>query len=271
MASDFLRQRDDAVALGQRPHRVTEHFAGEGNSSLRSDMEQYAAGQPMSLRLASEIRAYQLAKVDDTWAEAAHRDVSRSAKLSVAAKVPYLAASQRLGQTLASVDAMDPSRKRMFFDMMMKHKAIAHPLASHANRLIPPRRLRAKELAEKMYRCGAASMRDWVSELGPAALKMSADAPRRQLKAIQRVQVEYLQCILLQGSLVSIPRISAEYLERVRVAGEGNQAALLHATPLEASDMFLVVDKDVSRKKNRSGQRGAIAFEKWHVLSAFSA
>ena len=210
VASVFLRQRNDAVALGQRPHRVTEHFAGKGNNSLRSDMEQYAAGQPMSLRLASEIRAYQLAKVDDTWAEAAHRDVSRSAKLAVAAKVPYLAASQRLGQTLASVDVMDPSRKRRFFEMMMKYKAIAQPLASLANRLIPRRCLRAKGVADMMYRCGAAAMRDWVSELGPAALQMLRDAPRRQLKAIERVQLEYMLCILVQGSLVSIPHVSTE-------------------------------------------------------------
>ena len=58
-------------------HRVTLRFA-EGD--LRADMEAWAAGAVPSARLLLEVQSYRWCKIDDTWAEAAHRDVSRLAK-----------------------------------------------------------------------------------------------------------------------------------------------------------------------------------------------
>ena len=112
MAASFLQERDDLVASGQRPHRVTEFFAGHHEGSLRWDMEQHAAGNGISGRLANEIRSYQLAKIDDTWAEAAHRDVSIFGKKSIAASVAYTCATQRLAQTTAMADRMAPQEMR---------------------------------------------------------------------------------------------------------------------------------------------------------------
>ena len=62
----------------------------------------------------AEIRAYQLCKVDDTWAEAAHRDASRFYLVRSRSQLPYAAASFRIGQTLAAVDAMSPDELRFF-------------------------------------------------------------------------------------------------------------------------------------------------------------
>ena len=75
MAAAWLQEHDDLVAAGQRPHRVTQFFCSRQDASLRADMQSHAAGRGMSDRLRCEIRAYQLCKVDDTWAEAAHRDI----------------------------------------------------------------------------------------------------------------------------------------------------------------------------------------------------
>ena len=66
-AANFLRARDEEVKRGQPPHRVTEHFAGLGQHSLRGDMEAYASGQKPSSRLMHELQAYSLCVLDDTW------------------------------------------------------------------------------------------------------------------------------------------------------------------------------------------------------------
>ena len=90
-AKKLLDERDALVAAGGLPHRVTEIFAAPG-SEMRAAMEAHAAGGGMSACLREELLAYGLAKIDDTWAEAAHRDVSSLAKRCPGAKVPYMAA-----------------------------------------------------------------------------------------------------------------------------------------------------------------------------------
>ena len=42
VARQFLEQRDAEVCSGEVPHRVTEYFAGHGESSMRGDLEAYA-------------------------------------------------------------------------------------------------------------------------------------------------------------------------------------------------------------------------------------
>ena len=101
-AQSFLDRRDSVVASGGTPHRVTELFAGEHEASMRSDMESFAAGQPMSRRLLVQLASYQLVKIDDTWAEASHRDLSRACKHVTGGRVPWIAATVRTAQSLAS-------------------------------------------------------------------------------------------------------------------------------------------------------------------------
>ena len=96
---DAMRQLRPAVA---RPHRVTELLVGAGPASLRADMEDHARGQPMSPALWEEVLSYSLAKIDETWVEAAHRDLSSHNKRAPASNLPFASASQRVGSILAS-------------------------------------------------------------------------------------------------------------------------------------------------------------------------
>ena len=73
--AELLRQHDDVIAMGREPHRVTCFFCGR-HDQLRVDQEWHAAGQGMSARLCDEFKLVSLPKIDDTWADTAHRDVS---------------------------------------------------------------------------------------------------------------------------------------------------------------------------------------------------
>ena len=72
VAAELLRKYDQSQDV---PLRVTVDFAGIGPGTLRADMEAHAPGRGMSQQLCPEIRAYQLWMLDDTVAEAVHRNV----------------------------------------------------------------------------------------------------------------------------------------------------------------------------------------------------
>ena len=112
-ARDLLRIRDDMVSRGQQPHRVTERFASPGQP-LRAEMERHASGQGMSAKLRAELLAYSLAKIDDTWAETGHRDVSNLSKRCPASRVPYMAARLRREQHLALYDQLTAGQQGLF-------------------------------------------------------------------------------------------------------------------------------------------------------------
>ena len=63
-------------------------------------MEAHASGRGMSPRLRQEIIAYQLCMLDDTVAEAVHRDVSFEGHRAVASGINWWASSVRIEQNL---------------------------------------------------------------------------------------------------------------------------------------------------------------------------
>jgi len=78
-------------------HRIAVRFA-EGD--LSQDMHAWAAGGHPSEHLLAEVNAYQWCKVDDTWAEATHRDISRDRRRSTFASQAWQSATLRLTQNL---------------------------------------------------------------------------------------------------------------------------------------------------------------------------
>ena len=102
-------------ATSPPPHqRVTLDFA---HGELRQDMGAWAAGGLPSARFRLEVLSYRWCKLDDTWAEATHRDVSRLAKRSTFARQAWLSASLRLQQNLSLWDSLD-TQARVRFDSM---------------------------------------------------------------------------------------------------------------------------------------------------------
>ena len=246
MAARLIQERDELVASGKRPHRVTEFFAGFAENSLRADLD-HAAGRGMSERLRCEVRSYQLCKVDDTWAEAAHRDVSCFGQRATAAKIPYIAASQRLGQTLASVDKMSQAELRQFHECMRKRKAIGQ-LSPGPAKVLRPARMKPRALASRVYRFDAAALRDWGAEVG-GALALLDDRPAKRRSIATRLQIDYLASAIADGELLSLPLVTEEVLARAQHTALVDMPALFHQEQDSKDSFFTIVDKGAGRKK----------------------
>ena len=236
------------VASGKRPHRVTEFFAGTEEGSLRPDMELHAAGHGMTERLACEIGAYQLCKVDDTWAEAAHRDVSSFGKRHTAASVAYTCACQRLGQILRRTGNMTPQELRQFYQCMRKHTAIAQTLLRPARELRPVRKPR-QFVQAFVYRYDAAKMKDWDAEFG-GGLAFLCGRPAGRKSVVIRMQIEYLESLVAEGQTLSLPQIDDATAEAANGVSLQELHNLWDRRPADSDRFFDVVDLSPARKKH---------------------
>ena len=115
VAAAVIEARDGMVSRGERPHRVTERSVDTHTDSLRDDMKAYAEGGEASAVLLRELLSYQLAKVDDMWAESAHRDATNVGKRANGSKVPFVGASMRRRQTMDSLASMTAVEQACFF------------------------------------------------------------------------------------------------------------------------------------------------------------
>ena len=106
VAADIINKHDDLVDNGQPVDRVTHYLVGHGAESLRSDMEQHAAGRGMTQRLRTELLGYQMAMLDDTAVGAVHRDVTYASSRALGARTAYRAASLRLSQHIDLIDGL---------------------------------------------------------------------------------------------------------------------------------------------------------------------
>jgi len=248
VAAALVEKYDALVASGQQPHRVTEFFCADVDGSLREDMVQHASGSGMSSRLRLEVMSYQLCKIDDTWAEAAHRDVSSFGKRSTSAKVAITAASQRLQQSLASLDSADHREADYFYTCLRKCKAIGQTLPERALALRPVQK-RMRAVQGQVYRCDASGLRSWGDELGSVVSQLQGGQPWRQATIVTRLQKEFLTCAVHDGDLLSIPRVNDEVLGQVGEAALSDRRDILRRVPADECDFYIVVDKAAHRKK----------------------
>ena len=113
---------------------MVEHFIGAG-SALRPAMQAFAAGAGMSAKLEEEVKSYCLGKIDDTWAEAGHRDASTVLKRCTSVTLPYVSAFLRSEHILAEIDRMDRRQRDRFYKLFGRWSAIAQPDAKEARKL----------------------------------------------------------------------------------------------------------------------------------------
>ncbi len=102
-------------------HRVSMRF---GAGDLRTDMELWASGGRPSRRLKTELDAYKFCKLDDTWPEATHRDVSRDRRRVTHASQAWLSATLRLRENLLLWESLDAPGRLRFERMWRRWKAI---------------------------------------------------------------------------------------------------------------------------------------------------
>ena len=182
------------VAAGKTPHRVTRYLCAP-DSPFRKDMEHRASGGLLAVDLRAEIVAYQLCKIDDTWAEAAHRDVSCFHKRALFARPAYVSAKLRARQTLASLDILDGHDETLFWKCMERTSSLGHLDPRKSLMLTPSRKVAGAKLLALVYRNDeAATQRDWGAELNLLPKKASC-----KQSALERLQKEYLHSVMIDG------------------------------------------------------------------------
>ena len=139
------------VSNGDQPHRVIEYFVGNVNGSWRDAMQAYADGGELDQKLLHELMSYQLARIDDTWAEAAHRDATTLGKRKCAANVPYIGASLRISQTLANLKSMTIDERSYFNRAITNVKALAQRRSVKSKQLVQPRKGALASVASMVY------------------------------------------------------------------------------------------------------------------------
>jgi len=165
-------------------------------------MEQWATEKGMQEALALELLSYQMSKLDDTWQEATHKNVGQYCRTTPAAKIPRIAARQRLLQNLE----LHSSSARGRFDLrrfLPFWKAIDQTSHKKAWKLIAPRTKAAGVIA-RVYKSGDTCMVDWSTALRGQVFHDNVEA-KVSPTTIARMQVEYLQALLKTGHVYSIP------------------------------------------------------------------
>ena len=246
-AREFLRKHDNMVSLGISPHRVSDHFAGVGDSSLRSDMEAWAAGHSMSARLREAVSSYQLCILDDTWVESVHREVSHVSKRSTYSKLQWRSSTLRLQQNLKMVETLDDASARRFNVLFRKFKAIAQPVSSKAIRMVFPRAVSLPEVLGKVYRFSAHALKDWSAELQSALKPLEALEPQHRARRNARLKIDYLKHVISDNHIYSVPIVERAASLLGRRTLEDARLAIDEVTV--GHRFFEVLDVNVRRKK----------------------
>ncbi len=104
-ARKFIAAHDAQVDAGEPVHRVSAFLAGKEEPwSMRDDLENLARTGHWTDRLFTEVQAYKLCPLDETWIESVHRDLSRISTRVPSTSVPFLAATLRLQQNFSDLD-----------------------------------------------------------------------------------------------------------------------------------------------------------------------
>jgi len=241
-ASWFLRK---CAESRDPPHRVTLRFS---ETDLSTAMKEWANGGVLADTLNTELRVYRNCKLDDTWAEACHRDVSRESKRNTRASQGWVSASLRLQQNLAVFDALPGPTVRRASIMFQRWKAIAQVNARRANLLVR-RKAPSKTVLQFVYRSGQYALEDWSSRLRHA-LGIGKRIPIvRAIPFDMRLKLDLLDRVLVQGTVFSVPRTSHHAVgeEEARLSLV-TADAVLHARS-ESLSYFVLVEKHVRRRK----------------------
>ena len=225
-AADWL-SRYDSAEPGRVLHRVAQRFGCVGGE-FRLAMDQWAAGNGMTQELAVELLSYQLVKVDDTWQEAVHAQVSQYCRTAAASRIPRVAARQRLQQNLKLAKSF-PAGPYSLRRFLRSWKAIDQADPKKAWELRHPRWTKSAAVLARVYRCGSTCMTDW-SRLLRGQLFNDTVETLASPTTIAKMQVEHIRAALDTATVFSTPA----------AAGGDDEPRF-----------FQVVDAHVDRKKLR--------------------
>ena len=233
---------------GGRPTESSSSSVAMGSQVCGGDFEAHADGQRMTEDLWCELRAYQLVKIDDTWGETTHRAVSRTGTMAPGCSAAFLCAEQRLVQNLTLADTLTSSQRQRFRCLFRSWKVIVQTPPALARKLERPAKVRPRAAFAFAYRFGGAAARSWAALLGEVTLEAVLPAGKTGETTIQRLKQEYLRAVTVTGGVYSAPGI--HQTRGCLHGGDVSPGAGERAPRSDDTDIFfMIVDKDISRKK----------------------
>ena len=240
-AAAFLVQ----FSTSQGPqHRVTLRFvAGE----LRHDMEAWAKGAAVSPRLRLELQSYHWCKLDDAWAEATHRGVSRIAKRVTVASQSWQYASLRLQQNLDLWDGLGTQSRARFDSMLYRWKAIGQ-LAPRLAFLLTRCKVSAAVVLRFVYCTGTRALEDWFTQLRDALDSGTRADVLPELSFAATLKADFLRRVLMPRQFFSLPSLAdADALAALEGVTLVKADAALHKAA-EGLQFLQVVGDNVRRR-----------------------
>jgi hypothetical protein len=116
----------------------------------------------------SETLPYASVPSDESIIEGSHRDVTSIAVKAHSSKVAWWAASQRLGETIQLVDALDKLDRQTFFQCFESWGAVTQLVVPKEKKL-QLRRMKPRTVMSHVYREGLLNQADWsiIADLSP--------------------------------------------------------------------------------------------------------
>ena len=245
-AAELLKAHDDAVAAGSTPHRVSTYLAGKDIGSLRADLVRFANGYGLTTDLRVELNAYRLCKLDDTWAESSHRDLSRIGRLGTFEDMAWSASTYRLKQNLEYVSKLDASETRRFAWLFHWWKAIARrkPLIRRKVHVVKPVRMRKARIQCFVYRYKDEALRDWAPLLKPLL-----DADQSVSTTVRKtLEYDFVQCVVRAGAICTVPVVHQQQAIADAWAGPLREAdSKLHAAA-EGVKVYGILESGLRRR-----------------------
>ena len=260
MASRIVSSYDQHVSQhgnDSETHRVSRYVASAAPNCLGSYLRLFAKRGIMSAKLRTEITAYQMCILDDSFVEGPHASIGRAARAAPKGTNAWWSATLRLAQTCRMREAMDsqPGRFAWYF---ARWKMLAQKEPGQYDRGRPAKK-KTPDFCNFVYRSGFCSTQDW-SALGlkafrPQENRADRHADRSQVAALQR---DYVRCVFRPGCIFSLVNRAARNTQTLTT---DNQDSDVMAT---ASHMyFQVVDTGLVRKKHVDSE----ALAAWRRMS----
>lgn len=202
----MVRRYDIALANPgalQLTHRVSSYLMGSATGQLGPDFRRWAGEGHMSGRLRSELTAYQLCMLDDSFVEAPHAHISRIARQATVPSPSWWSATVRIEQNFQAYEKSKiscPGRFEQLFDAWKLMGQFRQGRYLEGQALKVP----ARQFLRSVYRTGAQdTQRDWTV-LRPLTDRPGQGMPEVRPSDMEALIKEYLLAIFVPGSVVEV-------------------------------------------------------------------
>ena len=232
-------------------HRVSRYLMGSGPGQLGPDFRQWVGEGRMSDRLRSEIAAYQLCVLDDSFVEGPHALIGRIARQASTPSPSWWSSTVRLAQNMEEHRRAAIESPGRFDQLFVGWKLVAQRCQ---------RRYLAGQVAKVsirpflrfVYRTGVRETQRAWTVLNPLADNPSEALPQAKPGDMEVLSREYLLAICVPGSVVEVhDRRGVSALELVSGGAQGaGQEALV-----PVRHFYEVVSRSLVSKKFISTQQ----------------